>query len=266
MPFVTSIFNLEDCILNTDIIFATMSDKQVVLEKKNVSVFNKDVAENKGYRYTNNAPFSSQVANLRQTQETLKLIGTNTKTVVDIGCGDGTYTIELAEARPDLKFAGFDPASVAVDLAKEKRPDIDFQVANLLDAASLPNKKYDVGIIRGVLHHLTDPALAIENAAKIADKIIIIEPNGNNPILKWIEKNSQYHIEHEERSFSQKLLTQWCNEKGLKVESLTVIGFVPFFFPTFPAKVIYFFQPFLELILPLKKFFGAQIVIVASKQ
>jgi 2-polyprenyl-3-methyl-5-hydroxy-6-metoxy-1,4-benzoquinol methylase len=77
-----------------------------ILEKKNVSVFNKDVAENKGYRYTNNAPFSSQVANLRQTQETLKLIPASAKTIVDIGCGDGTYTIELAEARPDLKFAG----------------------------------------------------------------------------------------------------------------------------------------------------------------
>ncbi len=243
-----------------------MSEKQVVLEKKNVSVFNEDVRENKGYRYTSNAPFSSVVANLRQTQETVKLIPANAKSLVDIGCGDGTYTIELANARPDLQVAGFDPAAVAIELAKEKRPDIDFQVANLLDANSLPDKKYDVGVIRGVLHHLTDPPLAIENAARIAHKVIIIEPNGNNPILKVIEKTSKYHIEHEERSFSQKLLTHWCHEKGLKVESLTVIGFVPFFFPTVLAKIIYFFQPFLELFWPLKKFFGAQIVIVASKK
>ncbi|MBE2287998.1 MAG: methyltransferase domain-containing protein [Chitinophagaceae bacterium] len=99
-----------------------MSENPVVLEKKNVNVFNSDVAENKGYRYTNNAPFSSVVANLRQTQETLKLIDSDAKTLVDIGCGDGTYTEEIAKARPDLKIAGFDPAAVAVQLAKEKNP------------------------------------------------------------------------------------------------------------------------------------------------
>jgi ubiquinone/menaquinone biosynthesis C-methylase UbiE len=243
-----------------------MSEKQVVLEKKNVSVFNSDVKENKGYRYTNNAPFSSVVANLRQTQETLKLIDKTAKTLVDIGCGDGTYTAEIANARPDLKVSGFDPAAVAIDLAKEKNPNIDFQVANLLDATSMPNQQFDIAVIRGVLHHLTDPPLAIENAAKIAKKIIIIEPNGNNPILKVIEKTSKYHIEHEERSFAQSLLKQWCEEKNFKVESLTVIGFVPFFFPTVLAKIIYFFQPFLELFWPLKKYFGAQIVIVATRK
>ena len=243
-----------------------MADKNVLLEKENVNVFNSDVLENEGYRYTNNAPFSSQVANLRQTQETLKLIGKNDKTLVDIGCGDGTYTIELANARPDLKISAFDPASVAIGLGKKKRPDIDFQVANLLDFDSMPKQQFDVAVIRGVLHHLSDPALAIENAGKIAKTVIIIEPNGNNPILKVIEKTSKYHIEHEERSFSQSQLSAWCEERGLRVDSLTVIGFVPFFCPTWFAKTIYFFQPMLELIWPLKKFFGAQTVIVAKRK
>lgn len=236
------------------------------MQKKNVTVFNEDVRQNKGYRYTQNAPFSSVVANLRQTREILKLIPSDAKSLVDMGCGDGTYTLELATARPDIALAGFDPAAAAVELAKEKTPNIDFWVADLLDAQSLPSKKYDVGIIRGVLHHLADPPLAIQNASLIADKLIIIEPNGNNPILKIIEKTSKYHIEHEELSFSQKMLKKWCFEKGLQVESLTVIGFVPFFFPTILAKIIYFFQPFLELFWPLKKYFGAQIVIVASKK
>jgi 2-polyprenyl-3-methyl-5-hydroxy-6-metoxy-1,4-benzoquinol methylase len=243
-----------------------MSEKKIVLEKKNVSVFNSDVLENKGYRYTQNAPYSSVVANLRQTQETLKLLDKDAKTLVDIGCGDGTYTAEIAHARPDLRVTGFDPAAAAVSLAKEKHPNIDFRVANLLDFSSMPKEQFDIAVIRGVLHHLTDPALAIENASKIAKKIIIIEPNGNNPILKIIEKTSKYHIEHEERSFSQALLKKWCEEKNLQIEYLTVIGFVPFFFPTVLAKFIYFFQPFLEWFWLLKKYFGAQIVIVATRK
>jgi len=126
-------------------------------------------------------------------------------------------------------------------------------------------KRFEVGVIRGVLHHVSDPRLALVNSAKIADCIIIMEPNGNNPILKLIEKISPYHRKHEERSFSAKLLARWCRVAGFKIDYLNYIGFVPFFFPTFLTKVIYFFQPFLEKIYLLKKYFGAQIIIRCIK-
>jgi hypothetical protein len=100
----------------------------------------------------------------------------------------------------------------------------------------------------------------------LSDRLLIMEPNGNNPILKVIEKLSPYHRQHEERSFSSRTLKKWCEEAGYDVEQLNFIGFVPFFFPTLLTKVIYFFQPFMEKIYPLKKYFGAQIILLCRKK
>lgn len=237
-------------------------------QKKNVSEFNSDVKENNGYKYTTNAPFSSIVSNKRITEATIKFIPINSKTIIDIGCGDGSYTNALKKAFPDKKFTGFDPAKDAIEIAKTKNinNDIEFLVGDLLNISTFPQNKFDLGIVRGVLHHLPNGYLGVANSIHLSDRIIIIEPNGNNPILKYIEKNSKYHIEHEEQSFTSNLLKEWCEKSGFIVEKIDFIGFVPFFFPTFLSKIIYFFQPFLELIYPLKKYFGAQIILICKKK
>ena len=235
-------------------------------KKKNVSEFNSDVKANNGYKYTTNASFSSLVSNQRITDEIIKYIPSNVKSAIDIGCGDGLSANDLKNAYPNIEFTGFDPAFEAIEIAKSKYKQVNFLVGDLLNPATFPNKKFDVGIIKGVLHHLASAYTGIENSMKLSDKMIIVEPNGNNPILKMIEKNSQYHIEHEEQSFSSKQLVEWCEKAGYKIIKLDYIGFVPFFFPTFLSKVIYFFQPLLEKIYPIKKYFGAQIVIFCEKK
>lgn len=234
-------------------------------QKENVSKFNSDVAANEGYLYTTNARYSSLVANRRQTEATLAAIPAGAKTLIDIGCGDGTYTAELKAARPDLACTGFDPASVAVESARRRFPGVEYIVGDLLDPATHPARKFDVGVVRGVIHHLPDAAAGIANALRLSDTIILIEPNGDNPILKWLERNSRYHIEHEEQSFPAAQLQAWCREAGGRVDSIGHIGFVPFFFPTTGARLIYALQPMFEKIGPLKRRFGAQIVIVYRK-
>ena len=237
----------------------------MLTQKQNVEKFNGDVIENDGYRYTSIAPFSSIVANNRITKATLDFIPSQSKTIVDIGCGDGLFTSQLKKELPDKFFFGFDPAATAIAIAEKKYKEIDFFVGDLLNEKTFPNQKFDLGIIRGVLHHLPNGFNGILNAGILSDELIIIEPNGNNFILKMIEKKSAYHIQHEEQSFSSKLLVEWCNKANMKIIKIDYIGFVPFFFPTFLAKIIYFFQPVLEKIYPLKKYFGAQIIIHCKK-
>jgi SAM-dependent methyltransferase len=234
--------------------------------KENVNEFNRDVAANEGYRYTTNAPYSAIVANRRLTEATLAHIPPATKSLIDIGCGDGYYTYEIKEKRPELHIEGTDPASSAIEHASSLYKNIPFSVSNILDETTLPGRKYDFGVVRGVLHHLTDPALAIRNSLKLADRILIIEPNGNNPILKVIEKTSEYHIKHEERSFTSSALSKFCKEAGARIEFLGYVGFVPFFFPTTLSKVIYFFQPFLEKVPVVRNYFSGQIIIVCSRK
>lgn len=233
-------------------------------QKKNVTEFNNDIALNGGYQYTTNAPYSSLVANCRITEATIALIPKGTRSIIDIGCGDGTYTAELAAHFPDLEIFGVDPAAEAIARSRRLIPDATFAVADLLVPETLPEREFDVGIIRGVLHHLPDGPLGLVNAARLCRVLIVIEPNGNNPVLKWIEKNSQYHIEHEEQSFTSRELEDWCRSAGYKKIKIDYVGFVPFFFPAPLAKIIHFCQPLLELISPLKKYFSAQIVILCA--
>jgi len=236
--------------------------------KRNVQEFDRDAINNGGYQYTNNAPYSSIVSNKRITDETTKIIKTlkTVRELVDIGCGDGTYTNELKQEMPQITFYGFDPSSAAIKIARERYSNCEFIVGDVLDVSTFPKKKFDMAIIRGVIHHLPTQSEAIKNAMLLSDQILIIEPNGNNPILKWIEKTSTYHIKHEEQSFASDFLSKICRENGMVVKKLSFIGFVPFFFPTLLAKIIHFFQPFLEKVPLLPKYFGAQIIILSERK
>jgi 2-polyprenyl-3-methyl-5-hydroxy-6-metoxy-1,4-benzoquinol methylase len=237
--------------------------------KKNVTAFNDDVLQNGGYVYTTNARVSSILSLKRSREGILSMLDNDVSTVIDIGTGDGAVINAILQQRPGLKITAVDPAAEAIEEAVQKYPDINFLICNILDTSTLPppppNKKFDIGMFLGVLHHVSDPKQAIANAALLSDRLIILEPNGHNPILKMIEKLSPYHRKHEERSFRESVLKAWCKESGYEIERKIYIGFVPILFPAFLARLIYFFQPFLEKIYPLKKYFGSQIVLLCKK-
>lgn len=237
----------------------------MIREKHNVEVFNENVLDNGGYLYTTNAQLSSTLSNKRISDEVVKMIGQGATSIIDAGCGDGSYTLEIAQHFPNSKVSGFDPASKAIMAASARNKSIHFFVGNILDPETIKGQFAEVAVIRGVLHHLSDPELAIRNSRNLCDRLIIVEPNGNNPILKIIEKVSPYHREHEEQSFSSQLLRKWCERNGFTVHRLDYIGFIPFFFPTFLTRIIYSLQPFLERFFLLRKYFGAQIVISATR-
>lgn len=229
--------------------------------KNNVKVFNSDVKNQGGYQYTRDEKYSAKMANMRLTQATLEGIEFFAKRkqifkLLDVGCGDGTYTNEIARAFPNITVFGFDPAANAIERAKLMYPTIKFRVGDILNSSDL-DEVYDIVVVRGVIHHLSAPSRAIENLSHIAKAVIIIEPNGNNPILKLIEKTSQYHIDHEEQSFRPRLISKWLNSSKFTIESRFYVGFIPFFFPERLARLIYFFQPVLERIPIVANLFSA---------
>lgn len=233
--------------------------------KTNVQTFNQDVAQKGGYKYTIGASYSSTVANQRLTAATFARIRPGVKSVLDLGCGDGAYTGTLAAARPLIRFVGVDAAQDAIAVARKRFPGVDFRVGDAHQLETLPQERFDLAIARGVLHHLAQPQQAIKNLLALADEVLIIEPNGNNPILKVIEVTSPYHREHEEQSFSSRRLKRWCRNSGGEVRELSYVGFVPFFFPTLPAKVIHAAQPLLEKIPLIRQFLSGQIVLMARR-
>lgn len=240
-----------------------MNDPHV---KENVTAFNADASHNDGYLYTTNAPYSAIVANKRMSDAIIAAIPATSHRIIDLGCGDGVYTAEIATAFPQAYVVGNDPAQAAITAAQRRFPHAHFAVGNVLDMATQPTERFDVSVLRGVIHHLphATPVSAITNARALSRRLVICEPNGNNPILKYIETHSAYHIAHQEQSFTSDTLVSWCRQAGWQSVTVHYIGFVPFFFPALPARLIHFFQPLLERIPFLNKYLSAQIVLVCE--
>jgi ubiquinone/menaquinone biosynthesis C-methylase UbiE len=212
--------------------------------------FDRDVELNEGYRYTTNAPLSSRLANDRLTDATLELVALEGQTLIDVGCGDGTYTADLARRGSPTHVVGIDPSPRAVEVAGRRHPELRFEVG---DAAWLETtaERFDVAVARGVLHHADDPARLVRAIGRVTDTAVVIEPNGWNPVLKVIERVSAYHRAHGERSWRSSVIDRWLREAGLVPVVRTYAGLVPFFFPAGAARVLKVVEPLVESSGPL---------------
>lgn len=224
-------------------------------EERNVERFNRDVAELGGYRYTAEARLSSLLANARISRAVQRVANLKGKRVVDIGCGDGTYTLELLAYEPAFVL-GIDPAAVAIEQAQAKTrgiPNIGFKVWDMYRLGEL-EPRFDVGVLRGVLHHLDDAAAGIAAACRSVREVIVVEPNGLNPVLKVIERTSRYHIEHGEKSYRPVRVDKWFAEHGAKLESVEFLCIVPFFCPDWMARTLSLMEPLFEALPVVNRF------------
>ena len=214
--------------------------------EKNISKFDQDILDFSGYKYTSSKQLSSKFSNRRITDEILLLADIKDKQVIDVGCGDGTYTEELLKGKPKM-IIGIDPAGQAISHAKKgnKYKKIQYLKANIYSLDKL-NRHFDVAVVRGVLHHLDDYKKAIEQLSKIADQIIVVEPNGYNVALKIIEKVSKYHREHGEKSYPPNDLDNQFKLNGCEIVLSKYCGLVPFFCPDFLAIFLKKIEPLVE--------------------
>lgn len=245
-----------------------MTQEQDVTIKRNVSQFDEDVRQTGSYAYTTER-LSARVANSRFSESIAKSFDFAGKAVLDLGCGDGTYTLEF-ETLGVKEVVGVDPASAAIEAAnaKARKQGIDarvrFEVGNIYALeAYLVNNRFDCIVLRGVLHHLPDPARAIAGLASFNGTIVVLEPNGNNPVLKLLEKYSHYHIEHEERSFAPAQICSWLTDAGFRVCSNKVFNLVPMFCPDWMVKVLSMVGPFVERLPLVRSIACGQSIIVA---
>lgn len=242
-----------------------------LVNEKNIQEFNRDVKLKGRYEYTDPGKYSSYIANKRQTAEIVSLLTMNYKkgySILDVGCGDGTYTQEYFTAVKPGKIVGFDTAEKAVlsAIKKNKNKKIDFQCINAYQVTKkFKYESFDIVVIRGVLHHLYDPEKAIKSISKISRKIIVLEPNGYNPILKVIEKASPYHRRHEERSYWPPTLNKWFEQNGFKVKKQKFCVIVPYFSPEPVARLLKVIEPFMERIPLIHKIYCGTNVILYER-
>jgi len=113
------------------------------------------------------------------------------KTVLDIGCGSGFIINFLARRYPNIKFDAVD-FSDSIDLAKQFSKthginNIDYYKEDFLTWKT--NKTYDLVLSNGVLHHIPEYYRAVDKIYKLAtDKVIIGIYNKYGKLLKRISK------------------------------------------------------------------------------
>lgn len=215
--------------------------------------FEADVAARGGYAYTTDAPLSSRMANRRLTDAALAVARFGGRRVIDVGCGDGTYTVELVDVAGAREVVGVDPAGEAIRVAAERageRP-IGFAQAGAHDLP-YPDDAFELAQLRGVLHHVDRPRDALAEALRVAREVVVIEPNGYNLGLKLLERVSRYHREHDERSYMPRTLDRWVRELGAELAARRFAGFVPMFSPDPVARGMKRLEPVVETVPGLR--------------
>jgi 2-polyprenyl-3-methyl-5-hydroxy-6-metoxy-1,4-benzoquinol methylase len=139
--------------------------------------------------------------------------------VIDVGCGDGAFANRLL-ATHYRAVDGFDVSQAAIRRAQAEAPhNATYRAANLVafDYDSLP--RYDAAFLIGFLHHVKRATLDIVRAmARRTDKMIVLEPNGNNLLRKAIEFTPSYRDAGED-SFRTKELMAIFAAAGWRIET-----------------------------------------------
>lgn len=115
-----------------------------------------------------NAELYRERSSLQQTMaaEVLQDLNvTSSERVLDVGCGDGRITSEIARRMPDGCVVGVDASSNMIELASQKvGPNLRFEVA---DARSLPfNHEFDLVVSFNALHWIHEQDLALASIHK----------------------------------------------------------------------------------------------------
>jgi ubiquinone/menaquinone biosynthesis C-methylase UbiE len=169
------------------------------------------------------------------------------KNILEMGCGDGFYTFQYWDRSHPKSFTGVDAAPNAVELIRRNAGDrpMTFETGDC-HKLRFEDNSFDIVLVQGVLHHDGRPWDMIREAFRIAPEVLILEPNGNSPALKVIEKVSPYHREHGERSYRSATLRRWIQEAGGTVVRERFSGFVPMFCPDWIARGMKRLEPIVE--------------------
>ena len=102
-----------------------------------IDPFDADAAGGEGYIYTTTKQLSSRLAVARQQDLVLALGHFDGKSVLDVGCGDGFYTMGYWDRGHPTKLVGIDAAANAINVANKNKGDrpIHFEVGDFHNLA-----------------------------------------------------------------------------------------------------------------------------------
>ena len=98
--------------------------------------------------------------------------------VLDLGCGDGRFTGELATAGASV--VGIDVAEAALARARETYPDLEFRLAPIDGPLPLEDNSFDLVWASEVIEHIADTARWLSEVRRVlvpAGRLVVTTPS-----------------------------------------------------------------------------------------
>jgi len=126
-----------------------------------------------------------------QQRRILKKIPLNGKTLLDVGCGSGSYLKIFAETLGAKNLAG-------LDIFKAKIPGIK-TFKGTGEKLSFNSNSFDVVFEKDTLHHIGNKKKALAEMKRVARRqVILVEANLNNRVMDaFIDKKVHHHFSPE---------------------------------------------------------------------
>jgi len=145
------------------------------------------------------------------------------ESVLDVGCGQGSFLVELQAEFPGIKPCGIDLSSSAVKLARERVPGGRFAVMDITEQAL--HEKCDLVVCSEVLEHIPDDITALQNLRKMTGKYLVVStPQGR---MRRFEKQVG-HV----RNYAHGELVKKLEMSDFVILSVVEWGF-PFYSPLY---------------------------------
>jgi ubiquinone/menaquinone biosynthesis C-methylase UbiE len=151
------------------------------------------------------------------------LEGLDFDSMLDAGCGEGSFLRHVRNTRPELKLAGVDISRNAIERAKKTLPGCDLNVLNLEDA--VPDERYDVVTSIEVIEHVPDDVRLMKNIRKITKKYFLL------CTLTGRMRPQEKEVGHL-RNYSEAELIGKLRSAGFQIANVQKWGF-PFYSPLY---------------------------------
>lgn len=158
--------------------------------------------------------------------------------VLDLGCGDGAFANHSLKGYG--RVDGYDLAPASIERARKNAPGehYHYEAADLIkfDYGKLP--RYDGVFMIGILHHVKQATPDIvAKIANITDRVIVLEPNGDNLLRKALELTPAYKAAGED-SFRTKEIIGIFEKAGFETKVSKRMNLFPNFTPGFIYRAL----------------------------
>ena len=162
----------------------------------------------------------------------LQAMGRDTRRILDVGCGGGFLSNELARHGHAVTGVDLSPESLRVAQRYDTTGTVRYDVANAYNLP-YPDQSFDVVTAMDFLEHIEDPARAIREFSRVLAPggLFFFHTFNRNPLahlvviklLEWFIKNTAKNMHVIELFIKPKELHLYCAQAGMEIMALTGI-------------------------------------------